>query len=842
MLLRSHEDDAGVGSLLADRALLAAVRRLVAGGPLLVAVDDLQWVDPPSARALAFAIRRLESEPVAFLVSVRAEEDRERVSALVSGVPDDRVERIALGPLDVAAVDELLRVEAGAQFPLPILARIHQQSGGRPLYALEIARALAALPDGYAAGGPLPITGPLRDLLRERLDGLGPAARSALLAVASLARPTRQLASAAGGPEAPRAYEAIAHRILVRGGEDLQFTHPTFAAVVVAEAPPAEVAAMHRTLADLVQDPVERARHLAFGTQEPDEGVADEVEAAALLARERGAPDLAADLVDHAVRLTPADRPDIVLRREVLVGDLAFDAGDAARARSAYERALASSPPGPGRADARRRLGLVLHREASYWAAAEQFRMALNEPGDDLSLRFRIRQDLAWSGLVSGDFVPGAANARAAREIAEELGDPALLAEALATVSLAEVTMGRGIPDDLVHRAQALAQRAGLKGAGTSGVTLALALKAVDDIDAAQEQFRAVLEQATQRGDQAELPFLLWQVSELETRAGKWEQALADADRGLALALQTGQDAVRAGLMYAKALVLAHQGHIDEARTLAVEGMALAEASGGRMLVIHHTSVLGFIELSVGNPAGTHERLGPLADLVLAGRLREPVLARPPDEIEALIALGEHDRAERLIDDLASQGEYLERTWAQATAARGRGLILGARGDLDGALVAFAEALGHHETLGYPFAKARTQLVQGEVLRRARRRKDAGTSMQAALDGFEALGATLWATRARAEMARLGGRPARTGELTPAGRVADLVVEGKRNREIAGQLFLAVRTVDSNLERAFHKLDVRNRAELAVKWAEIRRMEREEAEGSASGSDGDAQD
>src|SRR6185369_135452 len=112
-------------------------------------------------------------------------------------------------------------------------------------------------------------------------------------------------------------------------------------------------------------------------------------------------------------------------------------------------------------------------------------------------------QDLAWSALVSGDFVPGAANARAAKEIAEELGDPALMAEALATVSLAAATMGRGMPDDLVARAQALAGRAGQEDVGMSRVTLALALSAVDDIDAAQEEFQAVLEQATQRGDQA---------------------------------------------------------------------------------------------------------------------------------------------------------------------------------------------------------------------------------------------------------------------------------------------------------------------------------------------------
>jgi DNA-binding CsgD family transcriptional regulator/Tfp pilus assembly protein PilF len=831
VLLRSHADDAGMGSLLADRALLAAIRALVAGGPLLVAVDDLQWVDPPSARALSFAVRRLESEPVAFLVCVRADEDRERAAALVAGVPEDRVERIPLGPLDVAAVDELLRLRGDPQYPPPTLARIHQQSGGRPMYVIEIASALRASPNGQAAGGPLPIPRSLRELLRDRLGALGWGARSALLAVATMARPTRALAEAAGGPEAVKGLdEAIAQRILAREGEDLQFTHPAFAAVVVAEAPPGEVAAMHRTLADLVKDPVERGRHLALGTQAPDDVVADEVEGAARLARERGAPDLAADLVEHAVRLTPADRGGLVLRREVLVGDLAFEAGETGRARSAYERALAGSPPGPERADVHRRLGLVLRREESYRAASDQFQLALNEPGDDLSLRFRIREDLAWSALVSGEIVPGAANARAAREIAEELGDPAMLAEALATISLAEAMRGRGIPDDLVRRAQLLRERARAIDPGMSRVTMGLALKAVEDIDAAQEEFRTALDQAIQRGDQHDQPFLLWQLSELETRAGSWAEALADADRGLALARQMGQDAVRAGLLYAKALVLAHQGRVDAARELAVDGMALAEASGGRMLVINHTSVLGFIELSCGNPEGTHELLGPLADLVLTGRLRETALARfLPDEIEALIALTKLDLAERLIDDLGAQGKYVGRTWALASAARCRGLLLGAQTKHEAAMEAFAEALALHETLGNPFGEARTQLAQGEVLRRARQRRDARLSMEAALAVFRRLGATLWEARTLGELDRLGRRKAASGQLTiTEAKVADLVVEGLTNREIAGRLFLSVRTVDANLERAFHKLGVKNKAGLAVKWAEIRRKQREE--------------
>jgi DNA-binding CsgD family transcriptional regulator len=198
------------------------------------------------------------------------------------------------------------------------------------------------------------------------------------------------------------------------------------------------------------------------------------------------------------------------------------------------------------------------------------------------------------------------------------------------------------------------------------------------------------------------------------------------------------------------------------------------------------------------------------------------VLARfLPDEIEALATLGETDMARRLLDHLEEQGRALERLWAMATGARCRGLLAAVEGDLEGALHALDEALGHHQRLPYPFALARTLLLKGEVERRAKRRAAARRTLQRAIDLFDGLGASLWAERGRAELSRIGGRAPRSGGLTPTEeQVARLVAAGRTNREVAEALFVSVKTVDANLSRIFHKLGVRSRTELAIKMRE----------------------
>jgi DNA-binding CsgD family transcriptional regulator len=217
-------------------------------------------------------------------------------------------------------------------------------------------------------------------------------------------------------------------------------------------------------------------------------------------------------------------------------------------------------------------------------------------------------------------------------------------------------------------------------------------------------------------------------------------------------------------------------------------------------------AVLGLLELSLSNPTAALERL-------------EPVLV-VPDAIEALISVGRLDEAEALIDRLGRQGRALGRPWAIATAGRGRGLLAAARGDLLAARSALEQALVEHRRVPQPYELARTLLVQGEVERRAKQKRAARSSLGQALGLFQALGAPLWAQRARDGLARVGGPVPPSSQLTPTEqRIAELVGQGRKNREVAEALFISVKTVEANLSRIFHKLGVRSRTELAHRIA-----------------------
>jgi DNA-binding NarL/FixJ family response regulator len=186
-----------------------------------------------------------------------------------------------------------------------------------------------------------------------------------------------------------------------------------------------------------------------------------------------------------------------------------------------------------------------------------------------------------------------------------------------------------------------------------------------------------------------------------------------------------------------------------------------------------------------------------------------------PEGLEALIALGELDRAGRLLERFEQRGRELDRPWVLAAAARCRGLLLAARGDLDAAQAALDEAVAAHEALGMRFALARTLLSQGQVRRRRREKRRSGEALERALDLFEQMGARLWAERTRDELGRLGTRTA-PGELTTAERrVAELAAKGLSNKKIAGTLFVSVHTVEAHLSHAYAKLGVRSRSQLA---------------------------
>ena len=268
-----------------------------------------------------------------------------------------------------------------------------------------------------------------------------------------------------------------------------------------------------------------------------------------------------------------------------------------------------------------------------------------------------------------------------------------------------------------------------------------------------------------------------------------------------------------------KAAIEAATGKVQEARVDGPEALSVSERTGDRWNEIKARAALGFLELSLGDAAAAHGWLAPAVQMTERMDLREPgAFPFVPDEVEALVALGELESAERLTDRLDEQGRALDRPLALATAARCRGLVAGARGDLEEAAEHLQRSLREHARTQQPLELGRTLLVAGAVRRRMRQKKGARDLLQRALTTFDGLGAPLWSQRAQRELARIGGRAPTSTGLTPTeGQIASLVAEGRTNREVAEALFMSPHTVDANLRRIYRKFGIHSRTELAHK-------------------------
>jgi DNA-binding CsgD family transcriptional regulator len=810
-------------------ATLSTLRELATWGPLVVALDDAQWIDAPSASALTFAARRLEELPVALLLAVRSPDPGAAPLALATALPDERVRRERVGPLSLGAIQALIRLRLELTLSRPVLTRLRQVSGGNPFFALELGRALKRRGGDVARARELPVPTLLRELVGERLSALPRATREVLAHAAGLAQPSVALLEAALGDDAEsRLRPAVQAQVIELDGGRVAFSHPLLASVLVSTLTARERRRVHRRLADVVRDPEERARHLSLAAERPDAAVADALDSAGDLARSRGAPDAAAELFEEARRLTPADRHEDRRRRTVRAAKCHFEAGETRRAEELLEEAVAASPSGRLRAEVLLRLAWV-RGHADNLALVDGLARVLNEAEGGTRVRAEIENALAWVSQMSLDLVAAARHARSALDLAEELGEATILAPVLANVAQIEFLQGRGVDQGVLDRALALEPNipdTGIIGLRPSWV-LTLLRVWTGEFDGARATLNALHRRATEAGDESAIPSILDCLGRVAWAEGDWPRADRNVAEAIAAALRNANEAERAWALAMKALLAAHRGSVDEARAIIDEGLALADQTGMRLAAFEFRATSGFLELSLGDLAAAEAQLTPLRRDLAAGGLREPAvvgLRFHPNLIEALVGLGRLDEAEQLLEEFEEDARRLDRPWALATGARCRALLFSARGDLAGALVALDDARRAHERVGEPFELARTLLAAGVVERRAKRRAAARESLEAALALFEGLGARLWEARARTELARVGGRtPAGRGVLTTTERrVAELVAEGRSNKEVAAVLFVTVKTVERNLTQVYEKLGVRSRTQLASRLAAVR--------------------
>lgn len=781
-LLRSDEEVVPSANLVAV-ASLSALRALAEEIPLVIAVDDLQWLDEPTANVLAYALRRLKKEPVALLAAVRSGESvAEPLVAALRGHADAELE---LRPLSPEAVAGLLRRDVDSGMGRATVDRIAHAAGGNPFYALELARALRG-EDPRDPTRPLRVPRNLRTLVAARLEDLSQASREAVLATFALSRPTVALvrAALAAAKRSSRGLDdAVEAKVLVLHEDTILLAHPLLGSVLYEELPEPRRRALHSRLAELPIDPEERARHLALSTTGTSESVAGELEVAAKRARARGSPGGAAELLALALRLTPPEKTLATIRRSFAVAIAEYAAGSADSARLRWRKLADEAAPGPVRASALWHLAQFLAARTA-GEMEELLRQALAEAGDDADLHARIHMTFSRTAWWAGRPRDGARHAAKAIELAEGTGNFAVLAGALAQAAQIAVLLGEDVRTDLLERAIQLEREHGDALPLEVLATLARPIIADcidDDLDLVREEFLAARTLAEQRGDEPALAQVATYLCDVECRRGDWAAAARHAEEANELVEQAGAIQIRGKALQCLALVDALEGRIGSARERALAALAYDDPTGFWPVIARDRRVLAFLELSTGRHEEALAWLRPIDDLMKAEAFGEPALFRHlPDQIEALVHLGRVDEAEAYLAPWEREAQRLGRKVALGGALRGRALVLAARCELDGAAQAAHRSAELFEEMRRPFEHGRSLLVLGTIERRRRRSDAAASALARARSVFEELGAPLWAEKARVVVkVRVLGRfeVVENGQPleVPAGKPAQLV-------------------------------------------------------------------
>lgn len=793
--------------------------------PVLVAIDDVQWVDLASQRALEFAARRLPAS-LGLLVTRRSDGAAAAPLDLDRALPPDSLQRVVLASLSLASLHHILRERLGSTPTRPIFARVAEASGGNPFFAIEIARALSRRSGGSGDGGsgedgPLPVPHSVQKLTSERISALSATSRNAVLVAASLSRPTID-AIAAALPSDSDGTAAVGEAedagILVTEHGRIRFTHPLLASAVYGSASDTQRRVLHRRLAEVVNDVEERARHLSQSIAEPDESAAGEIEDAGRQAVLRGAFDTAAELFGAARRLTPAGSDDALVRRSLAQASALLRTGDVADARRLAERSKTDGLPAALQAERLQLLAEVEWDDGSIGPATSYLEQALEVAREDPALSARISARLVLIG-VPGDPIRALQHAERAVRQADAERDPLVLSSLLIDLCLLDLMLGKTPRIDLMHRGLALELSAGPE-AYPHPVPL-IWFQCMDDLTGARERHVRESEWARDHSDEAHANERLSYLALAEFHAGHCDVAERLIEQSCNRIEARLDVSGRFAYPFAwRSLIDAHRGRLDRARSTlrplvdeAVEG----EKSWWAAQLL---GAQGVVEFVAGDLRAADHALSQMWSLFEQIGMKDGLLDRTePFHVELLVGLDQLGRAREILARLEAKARAFPRPWIEVGLPRARAIVTAANGDVAAAI----EVLSAHDLSGartLPLEVGFNWLTKGRLLRRARQRRAAADALREAVAIFERLRALTWAGRARDELALVGPRRRAPDELTATElRVAELASTGITNREISRAAFMSEKTVEAHMARVYLKLGIRSRAELGARMA-----------------------
>jgi ATP/maltotriose-dependent transcriptional regulator MalT len=801
----------------ATLSLLAAAAE---SSPLLVVIDDIQWLDTGSAEAVLFAARRMNAEGAFLLFALR---EGEPTALDLSDLP-----LLQMTGLSEEASIELLT----DQTPTPVAPRVasalHLATRGNPLALIEVPTLLTeaqragfeALPD------PLPSGPGLEHAFVRRLSTLPAQTQRALLVVAASE-------SSDIGP----IWRAMEHLAIwpaaLDAGDDaglitleevhVRFRHPLIRSAIYQSATAADRRAAHRALAhalDAEEFADRRAWHLAAATLGRDEAVAFGLEQTAARSAARSGYAAAAKAFARAAGLTP--EPNDRARRLLAAANAYYLAGRHDEALHCLDEAAACIPGPKGRSEIQH-LRAVIEMWVRAPMGAHEVLLAEAEralPNDPESAADLLAEAVAPC-VMAGQVHKALSTAKRAYSLAQQTSIETPLVVSVALV-MALIMSGESVAAEPILDESLARFKTGGPESAPAAQFLVMSVFNIERYDEARQMAVGAAASARVAGAVGLLPFILAIISEIEFGTGHWSEAYSTASESVRLANETGQQSASSYSLVCLARVEAAQGRdadcIDHVRS----AIDIARTHGTDSIFAYAEAALGLLELGRGRPEQAIMHLDEVGRFTQARGLCEPNIVHwQPDLIESLARTGRTVEALRALEVLEKQAEHTERAWAKAAAARCRG-YLAPEASFESH---FIRALALHQLKPTPFEIARTRLCFGEVLRRHRRRVEARQHLYDALHAFERLGAEPWANRARAELSATGERSrkrdvAALRQLTPQElQIALAVAGGATNREAAAQVFLSPRTVETHLSSLYAKLGVRSRSELAQIFA-----------------------